>query len=620
MISIFSERLILYKRILLIFILFQTVIWGDLLPGFYNISADSTNPIFVVDKAKQMFYIFHSSGPGRITALDSIKASTGTIRGDKKIEGDKKTPEGVYTITNEINEDRLPEIYGPLALILDYPNTVDRIRGNGGTNIWMHGRNEKLAPRQTEGCVSLENHSILEVNEKFVKLGETKIIIYDSLESKNVASYHQELKTWEAKLKGWRDAWQFGDFDKYRDYYGAKFQDYKTLDGYVARKKRIDNNTAWKKINTENAKALVADYEARILFEQEYITPGFISLGQKELTLMKSDNKWKIVSEDFHPLQRQTDFMASINNFVTKWEKSEETNAFDNTRMIISNVSAGLDSDTIYSAFELTTLGQDTIREGRKKLYLDYENAEWHLISKNYNKRNEYSLSNLQTKFTKKWLQSWNAGEMDEYLELYSRNNFSTDDGGYNHFAKSKRRLDNLYAWVDVELENITSKITGENIKISFLQNYNCPRFISRGKKELLLAREPQGWKIISETFESIKKEEIKPKLIDFVNSWQQAWESGEIDHYIDYYATEFESGDFDRESWYEDKKEKFQNSNQIVVKTSNYRIKSPRKYVWRVVFDQSYQSGSYSDEGNKLLVIKGKPGNFKIINEKWWQ
>ncbi|MCF7886114.1 MAG: L,D-transpeptidase family protein [Candidatus Marinimicrobia bacterium] len=613
------------KKIFVAFFIGMNFIWGFNLPGFYNISSDSTAPVFVVDKAKQMFYIFRSNGPGRLMAVDSIPASTGTIRGDKKIEGDERTPEGIYTITNKITESDLPKIYGPLALILDYPNTVDRLLGNGGSNIWLHGRSEKLAPRQTEGCVSLENHSILEVNEKFVDLGQTKIIIYDSLEQNDLEKYHQQLKKWEKRVKDWRDAWQFGKFDKYKNFYSEKFQDYTSLAAYVERKQRIDRSTPWKKINTEDIRALVADYEARILFQQEYITPDFISLGNKELTFLKSDNNWQIVSEDFTPLDEQIDFNSSIQNFVDNWEVRQEEQKLSiidgiQGHLIVNNVKAGLGLDTIYASFELTVLSDSVINNGECKLYLDYEKGAWHIIIEKYEQQKQQSIPDFAREYTDKWAQAWSSEGVEEYLAFYSKNDFSTNEDDYDSFARRKKQLDRIYSWIDIDLKKLESTVENENINISFVQNYNCPRFFLKGEKTLTLARETTGWKIINEDFTTSERQEIEPELKEFVNRWQKAWESKNIDSYIEFYASEFESGEFDRQSWYQDKKEKFNKSENIKIETSNYKINSPDEYVWNVTFRQIYNSGRYSDRGNKLLVIKGRPGNFNIINEKWWK
>jgi len=616
---------LLKKSICSIIILVNFVI-GSCLPEIYNISSDSTNPVFVVDKAKQMFYIYQSKGPGRLNIIDSIKASTGAIQGDKKIEGDKKTPEGIYTIINVLDNEDLPEIYGPLALILDYPNKVDRIVGNGGTNIWLHGRNEELAPRQTEGCVSLENHSILEVNKKFVDHGNTKVIIYDSLKCKNIKKYDKKLKQWEKRVKGWRNSWQFGNFKEYKNYYSEKFQDNSSLDQYVARKQRIDRNTNWKKINTEDIIVLSADYEARVSFEQEYITPDFISLGQKELTLLKREDNWKIISETFHPTGKQLDFATSIHNFIDQWEQRKENKNFPKKanqlqgKFIINNINSGFNNDTVYASFQLTTLNQEYIKTGLCKLYLDYEGNSWHLVSEFFNKKEEHTLSSLTENFTTNWVKFWDSGKINQFLDLYSETEFSSEKDNYQSFARRKKQLSKVYSWIDVEVEELNSKIKNENIEISFIQKYNCPNFFSTGNKSLLLARESEGWKIISEEFSRIERNEIEPELISFVEKWQKAWESMKIKKYIDYYADEFQIGSFDRQGWYNDKKEKFENSDEIRVKTSNYRITSPDEYFWVVTFDQIYQSGRYSDQGNKLLKIKGKPGNFKIIEEKWWQ
>ncbi len=614
------------KRIISVVLIFGYVLWGYNLPGFYNISSDSTDPVFVVDKSRQMFYIFTSQGPGRLKVVDSIEASTGSSRGDKRVEGDKKTPEGVYTIVSKLTDRDLPEIYGPLALILDYPNHVDRALGNGGTNIWVHGRNEKLEPRQTKGCVSLENHRILEVNKKFVDLGKTKVLIYDSLARTDFSTYHARLKNWELVLQNWKQAWQTGKFNSYEKFYSPNFHSDQSLESYIERKERIDQNINWKKINTENVQVFSADYEARIVFEQEYITPDFISVGPKELTFVKNSHDWKIITEDYGPSDQRFDFQETIDEFLSQWTENNRKNINSGNqdtvpgKILINDLDTGLESEKVFAAFDLTFLNNQKIVEASNKAFLDFNNGNWTPIEENYKKQKEVSLKVFTGTFSENWVQSWNKGQMDEYLAHYSQDNFSTSSDNYQSFARRKKRLEQVYAWKDVNIDSLDYTVEGENIQIKFDQRYNCPRFFSKGQKSLVLSRESQGWKIITEDFTRGQRTNIRTALIQFVDEWQKAWESQQIDNYMQYYAQDFNSGEFDREGWEDDKASKFQATDKIEVKTYGYEVESDQKYTWEVSFKQDYNSTGYADSGNKLLIITGRPGNFKIIDEKWWQ
>jgi murein L,D-transpeptidase YafK len=81
----------------------------------------------------------------------------------KQIEGDNKTPLGVYTITGKRPDSSLPDLYGSGAMTLNYPNALDRHLGRTGYGIWIHGvphAQRSRAPRSSEGCVTMSNDHI----------------------------------------------------------------------------------------------------------------------------------------------------------------------------------------------------------------------------------------------------------------------------------------------------------------------------------------------------------------------------------------------------------------------------------------------------------------------------
>ena len=99
-------------------------------------------------------------------------------RGDKKIQGDGKTPEGVYYI-----DRKNPYSKYHLSLGISYPNYSDkfearRLGKSPGGDIFIHGEDRKknYAERDwTAGCISVKNKDIEEIFA-LVKVG-TPIII-----------------------------------------------------------------------------------------------------------------------------------------------------------------------------------------------------------------------------------------------------------------------------------------------------------------------------------------------------------------------------------------------------------------------------------------------------------
>jgi murein L,D-transpeptidase YafK len=98
-------------------------------------------------------------------------------RGPKEREGDERTPEGAYTITSRVENDRFHRFLG-----VSYPNAADVARGRAagvtklGGGIGIHGTNRPVAARMwiraahatglaarwgpTDGCVALTNEDV----------------------------------------------------------------------------------------------------------------------------------------------------------------------------------------------------------------------------------------------------------------------------------------------------------------------------------------------------------------------------------------------------------------------------------------------------------------------------
>ena len=86
--------------------------------------------------------------------------ATGMRGGGKLMEGDRKTPEGVYFLLGKATGGLDFDSFGNTAFPLNYPNPVDRIQGKTGDGIMIHGRGRSFGPRQTLGCVVLENDDV----------------------------------------------------------------------------------------------------------------------------------------------------------------------------------------------------------------------------------------------------------------------------------------------------------------------------------------------------------------------------------------------------------------------------------------------------------------------------
>ncbi len=299
---------------------------GNNIAAIYNVSSDFTENIIAVDKSQQLLYVTHCDAAGSPEILKQFRITTGRVDGNKVREGDLKTPEGIYYIISRIPGDELPEKFGPLALVLNYPNDVDRLFRHTGSNIWIHGRNETIKDRQTEGCISLDNSHILDL-EPYIKMFKTPVIIVDSLHFVEDRIYSENRKHWDEYLQSWAQAWEEGELDQYFDLYSQFFRDQSgaTAQAFRNRKQYLDKLYAWINVDVDKILVISSDEETHIAFRQNYFCPNFYTEGQKQLVLIPENDKWKIVSETFQPSGPRINMDSAIHDFMQTWVSAWES-------------------------------------------------------------------------------------------------------------------------------------------------------------------------------------------------------------------------------------------------------------------------------------------------------
>lgn len=231
--------------------------------------------------------------------VNSYSAFTGKYNGDKKNEGDKKTPIGIYNIVEKL--DKVDSFYGPLALVTSYPNLYDTYNNKNGHGIWIHGvPTNQERDDYTKGCIAIGNQELLcldkaiDYNKTLLIINETKIKTYPS---KN------ELATILADLYAWRYAWIYNDVDKYLSFYDQTFKrfDGMEIEDFKRYKVRIFSKKEEKTINFKDIKIIpYPNYEKNlyaVTFTEEYHSKSFSFLGNKTLIVKFTNNTFKIITE-----------------------------------------------------------------------------------------------------------------------------------------------------------------------------------------------------------------------------------------------------------------------------------------------------------------------------------
>jgi hypothetical protein len=106
-----------------------------------------------------------------------------------------------------------------------------------------------------------------------------------------------------------------------------------------------------------------------------------------------------------------------------------------------------------------------------------------------------------------------------------------------------------------------------------------------------------------------------KRQIIDYVESWRQAWTSKEIEPYIAFYDESFKSSGKDLAQWKVHKAKLNRNYEYISVEISDMNVKLTAGGAI-VSFKQLYQSNLFKADGIKTLYLVETESGWKIINE----
>ena len=184
-----------------------------------------------VDASRSRLYLFENTRDGLRLVADYY-ASVGKLGTEKVVEGDQRTPLGVYYITSRLDPATLKDFYGAGALPINYPNPLDQSRGKTGSGIWLHGTPPdqfSRAPQATDGCLALANPD-LERILKTVEPRSTPVVIARQLQWVKPHALQAERQSFHAVLEAWRTARSHGDMQRLLTFYAPEFQGLRNLD------------------------------------------------------------------------------------------------------------------------------------------------------------------------------------------------------------------------------------------------------------------------------------------------------------------------------------------------------------------------------------------------------
>ena len=167
-----------------------------------------------VDTAKARLYLFENNG-SEMKLLADYYISVGKQGVGKNVEGDQRTPLGVYFVTSNLDPKSLKDLYGSGALPVNYPNILDLRRGKTGSGIWLHGTPSNQftrAPQATDGCVAVANPDLeriintVEIRTTPVVIGQNLNWVLPSNLTNQKQVFADMLQTWASSKRRERES------------------------------------------------------------------------------------------------------------------------------------------------------------------------------------------------------------------------------------------------------------------------------------------------------------------------------------------------------------------------------------------------------------------------------
>lgn len=277
---------------------------GDRIPQSLLMLPESQRYAIVVDLGASRLYVLGRDGDNWRLVHDHY-ASIGRAGIGKQVEGDGRTPVGVYRITEHLAGDGLPDLYGAGAYPVNYPNVWDRRAGRTGHGIWLHGVPSDTfsrAPLSSEGCVAVANRDFASL-APFVEPGVTPVIFVDSVNWVSQADNRLLAAALRDRVLQWRADWESLDTEAYLAHYAPDFAtDDMDRAAFADHKRRVNAAKEFVQVELEGLELYrypgVDDLVFLARFRQHYISNTFSAVSSKEqYWRLTNDGRWEIIQE-----------------------------------------------------------------------------------------------------------------------------------------------------------------------------------------------------------------------------------------------------------------------------------------------------------------------------------
>jgi murein L,D-transpeptidase YafK len=470
--------------------------------------AEAEEPIYLIliEKNLQRLRVFEYDGELKVVA--EYFSATGENSGIKKVSGDAKTPEGIYFIT-KVFIDKKVTIFGDKAFHLDYPNFFDIKAGRNGDGIYIHGTNTELKPYSTNGCVTMANDDLDDL-EKYLDQALTPVVIVSELKLDRL-SINQQLTRQDfllAKTLLLNDdirpakveynflyvvnlgsqAVAVADF-VYRPYENSmmrgasrSYLEFNSGEGWTTRKRiwraaplQIYPDSQVKIVarpfaveQVQITGQSVMDTSSMVASLEQSSQPDAKSSLQKEIQVpTRPEPAQRNIPKPDSPPKKESE-KTPVHNIAPAPESKPETVAVISTKNTVPAKQPELEITTPAPPPGFPK-NDEAIRE-----------------------------------FVENWRLAWVSQEIDPYINHYDAA-FQQGDKNLSQYKAHKAMLNRKYQFIKVDISQIKISWTKKGATVSFQQQYQSDMYKTTGSKTLILVHKDDGWKINREMYSGKK-------------------------------------------------------------------------------------------------------------------
>ena len=259
--------------------------------------------VLLLDAKNSRLYLIENQD-GIPQVIQDYYASHGLGGMRKREEGDKRTPTGIYRVTQYYADEKLPELYGEGAYTLNYPNRWERMKGYSGSGIWLHGVPRitySRPPKTSRGCVVISNQNLKQI-KKTANIISMPIILAEKVEWLAREDWQMRRNEMLSALKQWQEDWQSLNIERYLSHYSAEYTDAKMdYEKLLAVTRKNAKRKSFVKVNIANIDIMTYAHlphpTVSVFFDQEYNSNNYKTAYRKQQLWRFEGNQWKIVYE-----------------------------------------------------------------------------------------------------------------------------------------------------------------------------------------------------------------------------------------------------------------------------------------------------------------------------------